>query len=189
MSRLLDDPTYCRERAAEMRNLARHYTNNSQSRDFAMTVAFHYERLAKRPDETHDSTAIDLHQAAPSGAGHTRNMDWQPIVSAPYERDIELAVIDHDTEVHALAFPCHRTFGGWGQRGNAEVDRRAPDALAGLGAEILASSRFASCVIGRGTAVARAHPVTSSTWPSTHQPSSTLKFVWISACIAISIEK
>jgi hypothetical protein len=46
-------------------------------------------------------------------AADTINVDWQPIVCAPWERDIELAVIDPDGEVHALAFPCRRSFSGW----------------------------------------------------------------------------
>jgi hypothetical protein len=39
-------------------------------------------------------------------------MDWQPITSAPFDCDLELAVIDK-TEVHALAFPCRRIPDGW----------------------------------------------------------------------------
>jgi hypothetical protein len=37
---------------------------------------------------------------------------WQPISTAPYERDLELAVIDKD-EPNALVFPCRRVPGGW----------------------------------------------------------------------------
>jgi len=40
-------------------------------------------------------------------------MDWRAVISAPWERDIELAVIDPDGVVHAFAFSCRRTFGGW----------------------------------------------------------------------------
>ena len=39
-------------------------------------------------------------------------MDWQPISTAPVERDLQLAVIDHDGP-HALIFPCRRTPAGW----------------------------------------------------------------------------
>ncbi len=37
---------------------------------------------------------------------------WQPISTAPYERDLELAVVDKD-EPHVLAFACRRIPGGW----------------------------------------------------------------------------
>jgi hypothetical protein len=37
---------------------------------------------------------------------------WQPISSAPFDRDLELAVIDSDG-THALVFPCRRTAAGW----------------------------------------------------------------------------
>lgn len=37
---------------------------------------------------------------------------WQPIVSAPYDRDLELAVLDAEG-AHALVFPCRRIAGGW----------------------------------------------------------------------------
>jgi len=40
-------------------------------------------------------------------------MDWQPIITAPSDRDLELAVIDHDGVAHPLAFPCRRTYNGW----------------------------------------------------------------------------
>ena len=36
---------------------------------------------------------------------------YQPISSAPFDRDLELAVIDYDG-VHALVFPCRRILGG-----------------------------------------------------------------------------
>lgn len=37
---------------------------------------------------------------------------WQPIETAPGDRDIELAVMDKDG-LHALVFPCRRAAGGW----------------------------------------------------------------------------
>ncbi len=37
---------------------------------------------------------------------------WQPIATAPFDRDLELAVIDRDGP-HALVFPCRRVLHGW----------------------------------------------------------------------------
>ena len=37
---------------------------------------------------------------------------WKPILSAPFDRDLELAVFDEDGE-HALVFPCKRAGEGW----------------------------------------------------------------------------
>jgi hypothetical protein len=37
---------------------------------------------------------------------------WQAITTAPFDSDIELAVIDGEGP-HALVFPCRRLAGGW----------------------------------------------------------------------------
>jgi hypothetical protein len=37
---------------------------------------------------------------------------WQSISTAPFDRDLELAVLDDDG-AHALIFPCRRILGGW----------------------------------------------------------------------------
>jgi hypothetical protein len=45
---------------------------------------------------------------------------WQPILSAPFDRDLELAVIEAGV-AHALVFPCRRGPYGWIK---AETERR-----------------------------------------------------------------
>ncbi len=37
---------------------------------------------------------------------------WEHVSTAPFDRDLELAVIDNDGP-HALVFPCRRIPGGW----------------------------------------------------------------------------
>ena len=37
---------------------------------------------------------------------------WQRASTAPFDRDLELAVIDADGE-HALVFPCRHILNGW----------------------------------------------------------------------------
>jgi hypothetical protein len=39
-------------------------------------------------------------------------IEWQPVATAPFDRDLELAVINYDGR-HALVFPCRRILGGW----------------------------------------------------------------------------
>ncbi len=46
-------------------------------------------------------------------------MEWQPIATAPFDRDLELAVINYDG-THALLFPCRRILNGWL---NAETEK------------------------------------------------------------------
>ncbi len=45
---------------------------------------------------------------------------WEDISGAPFDQDLELAVIDRDGP-HALVFPCRRVLGGWL---DAETGRR-----------------------------------------------------------------
>ena len=42
----------------------------------------------------------------------TRQSEWQAAAEAPFDRDLEIAVIKGPTP-HALAFPCRRILRGW----------------------------------------------------------------------------
>lgn len=56
---------------------------------------------------------------------HQQNQaaDWQPIATAPFDRDLRLAVIDRQGVAHALVFPCRRILGGWLKaETNARID-------------------------------------------------------------------
>ena len=53
----------------------------------------------------------DLGQCRRLAAAQTVNM-WQPISTAPFDRDLQLAVIDQDGP-HALVFACRRILDGW----------------------------------------------------------------------------
>ena len=50
---------------------------------------------------------------------------WQPIVSAPFGVDLELAVIDGDG-AHPLVFPCRRVLTGWVKSGSREWIELSP---------------------------------------------------------------
>jgi hypothetical protein len=38
---------------------------------------------------------------------------WQSVTTAPFDRNLQLAVIDTKGDVHALVFPCCRVPRGW----------------------------------------------------------------------------
>jgi hypothetical protein len=63
-------------------------------------------RTAARATAQHD-----LGQCGGWFRAQTRAM-WQHVSSAPFDRDLELAVIDDDGP-HALVFPCRRILNGW----------------------------------------------------------------------------
>jgi hypothetical protein len=41
------------------------------------------------------------------------SMEWRAIAIAPFDRDLELAVIDVQGRIHTLVFPCRRDLRGW----------------------------------------------------------------------------
>jgi hypothetical protein len=47
-------------------------------------------------------------------------VNWQPVANAPFDRDLELAVIDYDG-THALVFPCRRILTGWMKSGTQQL--------------------------------------------------------------------
>ena len=40
-------------------------------------------------------------------------MAWMKIETAPFDRDLELAVIEANGDTYAVIFPCRRTLRGW----------------------------------------------------------------------------
>ena len=47
--------------------------------------------------------------------------EWRVIATAPFDRDLELAVVEGNA-IHRLVFPCRRAFHGWvNARTNAPV--------------------------------------------------------------------
>jgi hypothetical protein len=62
---------------------------------------------------------------APDSSSGVERLMWQVISTAPFDRDLELAVIDGDGP-HALVFPCRRVLGGWTKAETKErIDVRA----------------------------------------------------------------
>ena len=58
-------------------------------------------------------------KAAKLGPSSKADMKWQAIATAPYDVDLELAVVDA-RGTHALVFPCRRIPAGWLKSGSNE---------------------------------------------------------------------
>jgi hypothetical protein len=54
----------------------------------------------------------DLNQNIRPLVAENKKMAWQPISTAPFDHDLELAVRDGGG-LHFLVFPCRRILGGW----------------------------------------------------------------------------
>jgi hypothetical protein len=66
------------------------------------------------------SETSDLNQGADNRSSDVIVVDWKAITTAPFDRDLKLAVLDCDG-AHALVFPCRRILNGWI---NSETDRQ-----------------------------------------------------------------
>lgn len=80
--------------------------------DIAEVVAAsaRWQEKSRRPSDRHSETGpLVGRRSFIVGEG---SVMWRLVVEAPFEEDIELAVID-DEGVHALVFPCLRLPGGW----------------------------------------------------------------------------
>jgi len=60
-------------------------------------------------------SAGDARERPQAEADHT----WERIESAPFDRDLELAVIEGNA-IHKLVFPCRRVHGGWAKAKSAD---------------------------------------------------------------------
>jgi len=40
-------------------------------------------------------------------------MTWFKVEDAPFDRSLEVAVIEDDGQIYAVVFPCRRVLGGW----------------------------------------------------------------------------
>ena len=111
--RLSDHIRACHERAAEAERCA---TAESGDRAFHLEMAKRWTHLARSYEfaERVERFLDDL-DGADVKEQHQSNQqpDWQPIATAPFDRDLRLAVIDQQGIAHALVFPCRRVLGGW----------------------------------------------------------------------------
>lgn len=53
-----------------------------------------------------------MQQSRPLYIPQERDGEWQRASTTPFDRDIELAILNYNG-AHAIVFPCRRILGGW----------------------------------------------------------------------------
>lgn len=111
--RLSDHIRACYERAAQAEQTAR---LEPSARSYHLEMAKRWTHLARSYEfvESLEQFLLDLDKAGSAFLDRERpQVKWQPISTAPFDRDLRLAVLDPGGEAHALVFPCRRVLGGW----------------------------------------------------------------------------
>ncbi len=111
--RLSDHIRACYERAEETERRA---TAEPGDRAFHLEMAKRWTLLARSYEfaDSLEHFLDDLDRTGVKKQHQTKQQsDWQPIATAPFDRDLRLAVIDQQGIAHALVFPCRRVLGGW----------------------------------------------------------------------------
>jgi hypothetical protein len=113
LQKLSDHIRNCLDRGAEAKRQAERTVDPRAKADF-LRLERRWTRLAQSYQFTERLERFLLHN------GLTAVGAWEPISTAPFDCQLELAVIGPDGP-HALAFPCRRILGGWI---NAETKER-----------------------------------------------------------------
>jgi hypothetical protein len=110
LQKVSEQIVYCYERASECRAKAIDAVNESACEEFSelerrwLMLAHSYELSERITDFAGERQR--RHKVAMSPPG------WHTISTAPFDRDLELAVLDMEGP-HALVFPCRRILHGW----------------------------------------------------------------------------
>lgn len=107
LQNLSDQIRQCHARATEARARA------SETADPALRAEFEQmEQGWLRLAESYALSERLQHYLLEQDTKIARRGEWQSVATAPFDRNIELAVI-RSSVPHAVAFPCRRILGGW----------------------------------------------------------------------------
>ena len=92
-----------------MKNLARPLTAKAESvtRKYLLTASSRFDVTRERQLCRNENGLLQA-----CGSYGFFSVEWQAIVTAPYDRDLELAVFNSQGP-HAIIFPCRRVLRGW----------------------------------------------------------------------------
>jgi hypothetical protein len=121
LENLSEEVRQCYEHAEECAGQARATTQDEKLRADYLRLAQGWLKLARSYELwqrlklfTNEAARRknDLTQNIRPLAAENKNMVWQPISVAPFDRDLELAVRD-EGDLRVLVFPSRRILGGW----------------------------------------------------------------------------
>lgn len=111
--RLTDHIRACYARAARAEEAAR---LDPSARSHHLEMAKRWAHLARSYEfvESLERFLLNLDKAGGELLARQHGKtEWQSISTAPFDRDLRLAVIDQGGVAHALVFPCRQVPGGW----------------------------------------------------------------------------
>ena len=108
LQRLSDHIQACYRRAAEAEEFAAR--SGAELKSHYLDMAQRWTYLAKSYEFTEriERFLLDIDKNGP-----TPPANWRPIASAPFDRNLGLAVVSLHGVAHALAFPARRILRGW----------------------------------------------------------------------------
>jgi hypothetical protein len=110
LQKLSEQIAHCYQRASECRARATNAVNEAASQEYYelerrwLMLARSYELSERITDFT-----CELQRSSKLAASL---LGWHAISKAPFDRDLEIAVLDTDGP-HAVVFPCRRILHGW----------------------------------------------------------------------------
>jgi len=110
LERLSDHIRSCYERAEQAERRAAEADEPQKSQD--LQLAKWWAHLA-RSYEFVEGLEGFLLETDDEAKRRATTKAWTPIATAPFDRDLRLALLDADGVAHALVFPCRRVLGGW----------------------------------------------------------------------------
>ncbi len=120
LQRLSDHIQACYQRAAEAEELATRSDAELKSHYLDMAQRWTYLARSYEFTERLERFLLDVDRNGP-----TPSTEWQPIASAPFDRNLRLAIVSAQG-AHALAFPARRILRGWINAGTNEQIQLRP---------------------------------------------------------------
>lgn len=113
LERLNDHIRACYERSAQAEERAAQA--DAPQRSHSLNMANWWAHLARSYEfaGSLERFLVEADGDAQSRRDRERQAVWRPVATAPYDRDLRLAVLNEAGVAHALVFPCRRILGGW----------------------------------------------------------------------------